>query len=310
MPGIGVINNPRSKQNRKHPERISKIGYMLGYEGKSESTWTFEALDDVLMEFKREDIDILAINGGDGSNHVTLTHMLQIWGDHPLPKISLLRGGTLNTISEACKIKGSTTWLLYNLAEKYGAGEPFETIHRDLLRINDHYGFLFGNGIIANFMDTYYESGTPSPSHGAAVLLRGVGSAITGGALAKKWTRKINARVVIDGEEISETSFTAIMAATIHEIGIGFTPWYRCEDEPGTFHVLLLTGSAMDVATQVPYIYFGRALHPKLGWDIVAKDVLIESEEPFGFTIDGDMHWSEDGRIHLGVGPRVEIIRK
>ena len=310
MPGIGVINNPRSRQNRKDPDRLRQLAYMLGTGGESKATWNFEELDLALAEFRERDIDILAINGGDGSNHVTLTHLINVYGDKPLPKIALLRGGTLNTISNACGIKGSTHWLLYNLTEKYAKGEPFETIHRDLMKIGDMYGFLFGNGVVANFMETYYTTGTPSPSHGAKVLARAVGSAIVRGPLIKSWFKKLEATVTADGEVFPRQGWTTIMGAGISEIGLGFTPWPRCEEEPNSFHILMIDCSAIGILFDLPHMYFGRNIHPRVGHEFVARNVVIEADHPWPYTIDGDMHVCQSGRMVLEVGPRLEIIRK
>lgn len=310
MPGIGVINNPRSRQNLKHPQRIKKLGYILGQDGESKETWNFEALDEVLKDFKKRDIDIIAINGGDGSNHVTLTSLIKIWGEKPLPKVALLRGGTLNTISNACKIKGSTTWLLYNLSDKYSMGEPFEIIQRNLMKIGDRYGFIFGNGVVAKFMKTYYDTGTPSPSHGAKVFLRGIYSVFTGGKLAKEWFRKLNAKVTIDDIELPKQPLTTMLAASIHEVGLGFIPFSRCEETPERFHVSLYAASPAVFLLDVPYMYFGRANHPRTGYEFAAKKVVIEIDEPWSYCIDGDMHTCESGKMTIEKGPRLNIIRK
>lgn len=311
MPGIGVINNPRSRQNKRHPERIGRLSYMLGQSGSSRETWTFDELDEVMAEFKRREIDILAINGGDGSNHVTLSSMIKIYGDAPLPKIALLRGGTLNTVSNACKIKGTTEWLLYNLQEKYANGLPFETIERNLMRIGDYHGFLFGNGLIANFMDTYYETGTPSAVQGGKVLLRGVFSAIFRTPLAKAWFAPVRAKVTIDDSEVLPYDAFATMAiGSIHEIGLGFTTWPRCVAEPDRLHALFLLGSPFAIVRDLPYIWLGRPMHPRFCEERVPRRVRIEAQHSFKYTIDGDMHDCVDGRLIVECGPRLTIIRK
>ncbi len=308
MPGIGVINNPRSRQNKKHPERIRKLGYILGHGGESKETWTFEALDRVLQEFKKRDIDILAINGGDGSNHVTLSSLIKLYGKKPLPKIALMRGGTLNTISDGCGIKGNTTGILYNITEKYGNDEPFNIVHRDTLKIGDQYSFLFGNGIVAKFMETYYSTGTPSPSHGAKVLMQGAVSAFLGTELTKHWTEPLIARVTLDGWEVPNRRWTSMLGATVPELGLGFTPFPRYEDEPGTFHMSLLDGSPTTLVMNLAHIYFGRAISHKLGFEVTAKEVKIESESPWPYQLDGEIYQCESGSLAIEVGPRLEII--
>ena len=140
MPGIGIVTNPHSRRNRRHPERMRRLGYMLGRDDTYELTNRIEDVADVAREFKESDIDILGLNGGDGTNHVTLTTFIEVYGDKPLPKIALLRGGTMNTVSNGIGIKGKPPRLLANLVEKYYTGQPFETTRRDILKVTDETG--------------------------------------------------------------------------------------------------------------------------------------------------------------------------
>ena len=308
MPGIGIINNPRSKKNLLYPDRIRKLGYLLGERGESKATKSLEELEDCLGEFKKQKIDILAINGGDGSNHVTLTKLVKLWGRDPLPKIALLRGGTLNTIARSFGINGRPEYILHNIAGKYSEGLPFKTTVANLLCVNGKYSFLFGNGVVANFMKHYYDTGKPSPSHGVKVVAEGVFSAIAGTPLAKKWLKPVVADVTIDGEKQGLREFTSILAATIEDIGVGFKPWFRAFDEMDNFHILLFHGSAVQIIKEMPYFYFGRPPSPRLTAETLAKHVHLEAEEPFSYTLDGDMYECEDGIMDLSIGPRVEII--
>ncbi|RJO69573.1 MAG: hypothetical protein C4523_06040 [Myxococcales bacterium] len=308
MAGIGVINNPRSRQNVRNPERIPKLGYILGGRGESKETRTFEELEDCLREFKRLSIDILAINGGDGSTHVTLTKLIEVYGEQPLPMIALLRGGTLNTISASFGIKGQPDYILYNIAAKYAEGAPFKTHETNLINANGKYSFLYGNGFVANFMQTYYATGRPSPSHGVAVMLRGVASIFTGAGLARRWFEPVQAVVTIDGETLPDRAFTAMLAATVENIGVGFRPWCRAFWEPDKFHAICFTSSPLSFAPDIPLVWFARPIHPRNAHEMLAKEMTIEAEKPFYYTQDGDMYTCEDGKMKIAIGPRVTII--
>lgn len=310
MPGIGVINNPKSRQNKKHPTRIKTLGYILGEEGSSKATNSIDELEDCLKDFRKRKIDILAINGGDGSNHVTLTKLIEVYKGQPLPKISLLRGGTLNTISASFGIKGDPQYLLHNLSYKYSEGLQFEIKEADLMKINGMYAFLFGNGFVANFMHTYYETGNPSPWQGVKTLFRGIASAIANGKLAKDWFKPVIGRVTVDEEEIPLERFSAILAGSMEDIGVGFKPWNRAFDVPQSFHIHFADGSPFQILPDIPFIWFGRPMHPTNTQEYVAKHVTIEAEEGFHYTLDGDMYFCEDGKMDISVGPRVQVIVK
>jgi diacylglycerol kinase family enzyme len=308
MPGIGIINNPKSKQNRLHPERIRMLGYILGHGGESKATHTFEELEECLLEFKRLEIDILAINGGDGSNHHTISKLIDLYGDQKLPKIALLRGGTLNTISRGFDIKGNPAGILHRVATKYAEGKPFVIKECDLMNVNGMYSFLFGNGIVAKYMKTYYETGEPSPSHGVKIVLKGIFSAITGGKLTREWFEPICAKVWVDGDKLESERFTSIIAGSMEDIGVGFKPWIRAFTEDRKFHCLFITAKPLTFIWDIPYFYFARPMHPRSGSEAVCSHIHIEADAPFVYNQDGDMHECQDGIMDIRVGPRVEII--
>ena len=60
----------------------------------------------IAEDFRRDDIDVLAISGGDGTNHVTLTGFLDVYGGHTMPQVALLRGGTMNTVANSVGVGG------------------------------------------------------------------------------------------------------------------------------------------------------------------------------------------------------------
>jgi len=307
VPGIGIINNPHSRKNRKHPERMECLGYIAGSEGQSVATREIVDVNEMARVFKESEIEILGINGGDGSNHVTLTAFIEEYGETPLPKIALLRGGTMNTISNACGIKGSQAGLMMNLVNKHRDGVPFETIHRDTMKVGGRYGFLFGNGMIFNFLQAYYDTGSPSPWMALKLLTRSAGSSVVGGPLSKGMFKRFRARVTVDGEEWPYESYQAMVAGTISQIGLGFTPFYRCEERPHSFHFLGIVTSPFGFVTAMPKIWFGKRVSPRKIVETVAEEVIFESDEPLKYTLDGDTHVAGK-RLTITAGPRLEMI--
>ena len=316
MPGIGIITNPHSRRNRRFPEQMRRLGYILGQHDTYELTNRVEDIEDVAGRFLDSQIDILALNGGDGTNHVTLSRFIKVYGEHPLPKIALLRGGTMNTVSRSVGIKGAPPTLLANLVEKYYTGQPFETTQRDLLRVRDehgqHYGFIFGNGLIANFLELYYGTGRPSPTMAAALLSRGVAELLTGGGpTIERIIKPFRARVELDDGSIwPDRDYQTIAASTVDQIGMGFRPFIRCEERSHAFHMLGIVCDSVTVAKLLPRIRLGLPLPQEHALSAVTSRVVFRAQEPITYTIDGDMHTSYDGLVTLETGPRVEIILK
>lgn len=315
MPGIGIITNPHSRRNRRYPERMRRLGYMLGRHDTYELTNRIEDVEEVALEFKENDIDILALNGGDGTNHVTLSTFIDVYGDAPLPKVALLRGGTMNTVSNSIGIRGTPPKLLANLVEKYYTDRPFETSVRDILKVTDEtdtrYGFIFGNGIVANFLELYYDTDDPSPTTAAVLLAKGFASLPKGGGeITDKLFRPFHARIEMDDEVWPERDYTAVVASTVDQIGLGFRPFNRCQEKEHSFHMLGVAAGPMGVAKAFPRLRLGFPIEDEDFPSAVTDRAVFRSSEPITYTIDGDMHVSDDGEVTLETGPRLEIIIK
>lgn len=169
MAGIGIVTNPHSKLNKRNPERATLLGYILGEQGVVETTNSLEELAKVATQFRDKNIDVLAINGGDGTISRTLTAFFKAYGDRPLPKIALLRGGTMNVIATNLGIWGSPEKILYQLVEAHSSGQSFKTDTLSVLKIGEQFGFLFGTGVIAGYLRLYYQN--KSGPVGAVLLI-------------------------------------------------------------------------------------------------------------------------------------------
>ena len=293
MPGIGIITNPHSRRNRRFPEQMRRMGYVLGRHDTVEMTNRIEDVDAVARQFLDNDIDVLALNGGDGTNHVTLTRFIKVWGERPLPKIALLRGGTMNTVSNGVGIRGTPPRLLANLVEKYYTGQPFETTERDMLQVTDEtgrrYGFIFGNGVIANFLEIYYDHPNPSPAWAARLLSKGLAQTVTGGEVQRRLFRPFRAEITADeGWRWPEQDYQAVLASTQEQIGLGFRPFIRCEERAGAFHILGAHGRAASIAAALPRMRLGLP---------VSRDVFLsEVSSRVVFRSDGHLTYTGRGR--------------
>ena len=314
MAGIGIITNPHSRRNRRHPERMRRLGYMLGQNDSYELTNRVEDVAAVAERFKDSGIDILALNGGDGTNHVTLTTFIKVYGDQPLPKVALLRGGTMNTVSNGVGINGTPPRLIANLVEKYYTGQPFETTRRNTLRVidetGDRYGFIFGNGVVANFLEEYYATGNPSPTTAAVLLGKAVASLPMGGEFQDRLFRPFTARIELDKDSWESRDYTSVLAATVDQIGLGFRPFIRSQEREGAFHLLGIIARPLELAMQLPRIRLGLPVDENKIRSAVSSRALFRSDQPISYTIDGDMHIAADGMVTLEAGPSIEIIIK
>lgn len=311
MGGIGIVNNPRSRRNRRDPGIAQKLRLLLDHDGEVLDASTPEELDLALARFRASGIDVLGVNGGDGTGHVVLTAVARAWDGAPLPKLALLRGGAMNTVAHAHGIRGGPEAIVRDLLARRRARRPPRAVERDLLRVaadggEPRYGFIFGTGVVVAFLEAYYAAGDPSPFTAARMLARAIGSAVTGGRFAASLTKRERLRVTTDGEEWPDAAWLTVVAGSVPEIGFGFRAFARCDEQPGFFHVVGVHGTPVQVARALPRIHGGRPWRRRLAKDEVARDLVLEGEAP-RFTVDGDLYAARRA-IRVSTGPAIEVL--
>jgi diacylglycerol kinase family enzyme len=316
--GIGVVLNPRSARNLHDPGAASRLARALGDHGVLREAASVEELHRIAQDFRKVDIEVLAISGGDGTNHVTLTGFLDVYGGAMLPQVALLRGGTMNTVANSVGVgRGRPEGLLGRLVREYaerGALE-LENVQRHVMRITPcvggkaHYGFLFGTGVMQGFLAEYYRNGEPSPLVALTTLARGVGSALVGGETVRRMARPFRGSVTIDDHsQWDERDFLAVAAGTISHIGLQFKPFYRYGERPGSFHLLGIHASPLSFVRELPRIHRGEPMRPGKALEALAGRAVVRSTSgPVKYMIDGDLHEAE-GEVEIAIGPRVRLV--
>ncbi len=310
MAGIGIVNNPRSRRNQRAPGTARRLRVLLRDDGEVADASTHEELAEVVRRFRARDVDVLGINGGDGTAHIVLTAFARAAAGGPLPAVALLRGGSMNTVADAHGLHGGPESILRAILERRRSGVPLRTAERDLLSVEldggaPLLGFIFGTGMVVTFLDAYYRTGRPTPSTAAALLARAIGSALVRGRFATALTTRERLRVTADGDEWPDAPYLAVLAGAVPEIGFGFAPLARCDEQPGFFHAVGVTGTTLQVAARLPRIFFGRPWKRSLAVDAVTRDLLLEGA--VRITLDGDLYQARE-QARIRTGPAVKIV--
>jgi len=306
MPGIGIILNPHSRSNRKNPERITRLGFIVGDKGACKQTQDLKDLPEIVHEFKERKIDILGISGGDGTNHCTLTTFINEYKDTPLPKVAFLRGGTMNAIANALDIHGSPEQILSNLILKYHEDQPFDTTEVDLLNVNGKYGFIFGNGLLSRFIDVFYKN-KGGPFSAFSLLSKVIFGSYFNTRFTCDLAERFDAEVLIDGEPWRFKNFTFMDAGTMDHFSFGVRPLYRARSKPGFFQMMGFSGSPRDIVNSFPRILLRKPQKSKYYEDTMGQRAEIKLEKPQAYMVDGDMQPASD-HIILEAGPRLTVI--
>jgi len=318
VPGIGVVLNPRSRRNLRDPRAADRLARRLGDVGVVRQANSIDELYRIAEDFRHADIDVLAISGGDGTNHVTLTGFLDVYAGHTMPQVALLRGGTMNTVANSVGVRhGRPEGLLGRLIRDYAqqASMPLENVERNVMRIaptdgtKAHYGFLFGTGVVHGFLAEYYAGGDPTPLVAAKVLARGVGSAMIGGQTIRRMAKPFRGSVKLgDGTSWEERDYLAVAAGTIAHIGLNFKPFHRYDELPGRFHMLGIHTTPWSFVKDMPRIHRGEPMRPGKTFESISKRAVVRSADGhMRYMIDGDLH-EASGDVEVTIGPKVKLV--
>jgi diacylglycerol kinase (ATP) len=341
VPGIGVVYNPRSGHNLRNPRAAKRLARTLGDHGVVREAASLDQLYRVAEDFRKLEIDVLGISGGDGTNGVTITGFLDVYEGSALPQIAFLRGGTMNTVANSVGVRrGRPEGLLDHLIRAYveRTSRPLQDVERHVMRIGpargrgtgatgstgsdddapasvamppmaDKYGFLFGTGVVYGFLAEYYRGGQPNPVIAAKTLLRGVGSAMVGGEMIRRMAAPFRGRVELDdGTWWEERNYLALAGGTIDQIGLNFRPFHRFGEREGAFHLLGITASPVGFVTQLPRIWRAAPMTPGHAVEATPRRVTIHpAKSRVEYMVDGDLH-ACDGPLSVEVGPRVRIV--
>lgn len=307
MSGIGIITNPHSKLNKRNPARSALLGYILGEQGILEVTNNLDDLGRVARDFKTKGIQVLAINGGDGTISRTLTAFLKEYGNQPLPRIAILRGGTINVLANNLGIRGSPEQILYRLVEAHSRGTQMETRSVSTIEIDGAFGFLFGNGVASAFLKEYYLRKTGPIGALLWVLLVWV-SWFWQGHLYQSIVRDLWFTLSVPGRFRVTHSTCAVFCSTLRKLPLGVPLFELIAKNPQNFQCFSFCFKAKHAVWQLPYFMLKRQKNNQSTLTFTADALAIEAEAPFDYTLDGELYTSKSNSLELHIGPKLEFI--
>lgn len=306
MPGIGLVSNPYSKKNRIHPDRLQKLIDCAPDKDLVRLPDSFEKMSSAMEHFKQKKVDVIAINGGDGTVHVALTSMMKIYQGAELPKIAILKGGTMNQTATNLKLKGNTVSIFKRVVKAWKDKPELTCKQVSLLKVNGRYGFIFGSGAVCTFMDLYHRSSDPSPLIAARSVLAMAGSMLVHGKLAREFFKPTWQELNADGFSFGRAPYLAFLITTLPSVGLGMELTFRAKTDQGKAQMVAFRDNAR-ILPHVARVWLGRPVPPDVVDDTVGKRFFINGEKSFRYTLDGDMY-SSSGRLVVETGPLLDLV--
>jgi diacylglycerol kinase (ATP) len=319
--GVAVFVNPRSRANRRNPQLAAEFQAVVGDAGRVLAPQSLDELDSMARALRAAPPAVIAVHGGDGTLHRTVTALGRLWGESPLPPVAVLCGGTMNVVATSLGIAERPVTVLKAITDWTRVGQPPPTIQRRCLRIGDKLGFVFGNGLMANFLGEYYASGSYGPRRALWLIVRTLVSAVVQGPFSRRVFRRFEGKVRVDGQELPRTRFVGVGAATVREVGLGFKLNHRADDDPQRFGVLAIHAPPLALIADLRAVHAGRGIPIRRAFSAVASSLEVEPAPTAGddgaagnqagemsYTIDGDLYKSS-GILSVGVGPAIAFVK-
>ena len=294
---IGVLNNLRAGQSGKTVSRV--LSLLNAYPDVTHvETDHAAALPEALAEFARNRIDLLVVNGGDGTLQHALTEILERRAFKRLPMIAPLRGGRTNMTALDMGAHRDPVKGLQGLLEDARAGRlATRMVERPVLRVGFErgrrveYGMFFGVGMIRRAIGLTLDLFPEGRSQG------GFGAGLVTMALVAKAAFRPRQGVLapdkiqirLDGDSVSAGEFYLSIATTLNRLFWGIDPFWGPGSGPVRF--TCMASNARRILTTAPGILCGRAPRsatPEHGYTsrrVERAHLLFDS----GFTIDGEI---------------------
>ncbi|MBW1981303.1 MAG: acylglycerol kinase family protein [Deltaproteobacteria bacterium] len=294
---VGVLSNPLSGGNSGGLEKVQRILAECPH-AVHRTAHSPVGIAAALAELSREQVDMVAINGGDGTIQAVLTALFnQQLFDH-FPLLAVLRAGTDSIIARDVGLRGSrdrALKVLLNWANTR-AGHA-ELIQRTVMRLDGTgkrsplYGFIFGaasiyQGILFCHRQVYRLGlhGEIAPSLTLVRFLL---------ALASRGRNYLAAepmRLRLDRGPATEQDYVFLLVTTLERLFLGMRPFWGEEKAP--LHYTAVASQYRHLASALPAIIRGRkGRYGRADCGYFSHNVHeIELCFAGGFTVDGELY--------------------
>ena len=294
---LGVLSNPNSGGNRKG---FAAIRDLLSHQPDAlhREIVTLADTTAALDEFVRNGVEVVAINGGDGTIQTVLTALFHHQPYQQLPLLAILRAGTDSIIARDIGIRGSRDRGLRKLVNwihsRDGQGA---VLKRSIMRVQKSsqpqplYGMIFGAPVIYQGILFCRRNVHTMGLHGelapTLTLLR-----FLLGVIRKKKEYATAVPLTIDLDQMAsvQDDFLLVLISTVERLFFGLRPYWGTENGP--LHFTAVSDGAQHLMRVLPSMARGqrcRLRTPQNGYlshNVNKVRLTLNS----GFTLDGELH--------------------
>ncbi len=285
-------------------------------------TETSAELPTALAQLAAKDVGVIAVNGGDGTLHHTVTELMRSRPFERQPFVAPLRGGRTNVAALDFGAGRSPRRSVRALFDACRQGTLVaRRVDRPMLRIEPAagaaplYGFFIGTGVVRRAIEYIHRVYPPGRARG--VFGGGITAVSTLAQAAMGRRTEIlvpdKHEFVIDGDAVEPAEYLLVIATSLNRFFLHIRPFWGRGPGPVRFTALewdaaglgragwrLATGRPGDATSRAP-------LRRDRGYLSRNADEVVVRHD-CGFTIDGELFDCE-GTVRIGASRDIPFLR-
>jgi hypothetical protein len=304
---VGVLNNPRSGGKRRDLGAVRKV--LAAYPQVSQrEVLTPADVAAALVDFSRQEVNVVVVNGGDGTIQAALTDLFHRRPFETLPLLAVLRAGTTSMTARDVGLQGSQEKALRRLLTwaRTREGSP-AILQRRVLRLQTApdkeplYGMFFGAAGIYQGIQfcrdrliTSRMQGEIGPGLSIAFLLLSIVKGSAG------YVEPVPISIGLDGNPPEERDLLGVLVSTLERLFVGIRPYWGTKTGP--LHYTAVSARPQHLIRALPSILRGRRGRYGTEENGYFSQNVEEVQLTFdsGYTLDGELFTSD-----LELGPLV-----
>lgn len=296
---IGVLHNPLSGRNKRQPLLFQSV-YARHPEVRRAEVTTPADIMKALETFARNQVNLVVVNGGDGTIQATVDALFTYRPFPEMPLLAVIPAGTANMIAGDVglgKFDEATLERLFSWIQSSVSG--ITSVNRSILRLRFSstqrpiHGMFFGAGAIYHGTQMGRETKQTIGrlgEWGAGLILAKFLLALATGS--RKGLQPVTVGVSIGESAIEHHEYLLLLVTTLERLFLGMKPFWGSTSGPLRFTSL-----------KVPYRYLWRVLpallrgkfhhlattdHGYMSENLSEIRLILNS----GFVLDGEVHSS------------------
>jgi len=299
-PNIGVLINPLSGGN------LNGLGSIRRVIDDSprvihRDVQTPQEVLDALLDFSRRNVDLLAVNGGDGTVQAVLTNLYLHQPFRVMPLLAVLQSGTTSMTARDVGFSGSRVRSLQKLFKwaVTGDGEP-TIVQRPVLQVQapghqTYYGMFFGASAIYQGIEYFHRKINTKSLRGelgpGITILRFLWSALR---QRSGFIPPIPVSVTVDEKPPQNFDSFVVLVSTLERLFLGIHPYWGIESGP--LHYTAVRAYPRHLLMALPALLRGRRSHVGTNengfYSHNAHEIKLFLDG--GFTLDGQLYTPEN----------------